>query len=114
MMTPTGASIGRYLDLVSMRQKLTAANVANAATPGYTTKDIDFQAEFQAELEKPLDQIPVIEADGLKARNDGNNVSLDREARMIAENTIRFNVATQLWKGQMRQLRSAIQEGRNG
>ncbi len=100
------------MDLVAMRQKLVAANIANAHTPGYKTRDIDFQFEYQAALEgsKP----DVIEAPGLKSRNDGNNVSLDRELRLLAENAIRFNAASSFWKGEYRQIKSAIQEGKNG
>ena len=35
-----------FLNLLSARQKLVASNIANADTPGYRTKDIDFQQEF--------------------------------------------------------------------
>jgi flagellar basal-body rod protein FlgB len=41
-----------YLDLVSARQKLVASNIANANTPGYHTKDIDFHFEFMSQVEK--------------------------------------------------------------
>ena len=34
------------MDLLSARQKLVASNIANVDTPGYKTKDIDFQFEF--------------------------------------------------------------------
>jgi flagellar basal-body rod protein FlgB len=51
---------------------------------------------------------------GLKTTNDGNNVSLDREARLLSENALRFNVATQLMKSQFSTLKAAIDEGKNG
>ncbi len=123
-LTPLASQVETYLDLVSVRQKLVASNIANAATPGYKTRDIDFQSEFQSALTQEPGSSPdpanagprvtVFEPDTLKARNDGNNVSLDRESRLLSENSIRFNFATQLWKSQMRQVRAAIQEGRNG
>jgi len=91
------------MDALSTRQKLTASNIANADTPGYKTKDIDFQSEMAS----------VIEAPGLSTRNDGNNVSLDREARALSENALRFAIASNLMQGQIRTLRSAIQEGRS-
>ena len=47
----------------------------------------------------------------LTVRNDGNNVSLDREARLLAENALRFQVASQLMKSQLTAVRTAIQEG---
>ena len=46
-------------------------------------------------------------------KNDGNNVSLDREARLLAENALRFNLATSLIKGQIRMVKEAIQEGKS-
>ncbi len=55
-----------------------------------------------------------VEVPGLKIKNDGNNVSVDREARLLAENALRFNVATELMRSQIRAVRSAIQEGKAG
>ncbi|MBN8729777.1 MAG: flagellar biosynthesis protein FlgB [Acidobacteria bacterium] len=103
------------MDLLSVRQKMVASNIANAATPGYKTKDIDFQRELQSQMGTGATAPPqVSEVSGLSTRNDGNNVSLDREARLLSENALRFNVASQLWKNKMRVLRTAIQDGRNG
>ncbi len=101
----------RYLDLLSVRQQLVGANIANADTPGYKSKDIDFQSEFRAAA--GFDPHP-IETPGLETRNDGNNVNLDREARLLAENALRFSVASQLLRTQIRAVKLAIQEGRNG
>ncbi len=39
---------------------------------------------------------------GLVIKSDGNNVSLDREARLLAENALRFNVASNLMKAQLK------------
>jgi flagellar basal-body rod protein FlgB len=52
-----------------------------------------------------------IEPDGLPVKADGNNVSLDRESRMLAENAMRFSVATSLARAELQAIRSAIQEG---
>ena len=54
-----------------------------------------------------------IEPDGLPVKADGNNVSLDRESRMLAENAMRFQVATSLARSQLHAIRSAIQEGKS-
>ena len=40
---------------------------------------------------------------GLATKNDGNNVDLDREARLLAENAMRFSVASNLMKTQIHQ-----------
>jgi flagellar basal-body rod protein FlgB len=99
------------MDLLSMRQKISASNIANADTPGYKTKDIDFAAELQRAT-KQLGSPTVIEPQGLATKNDGNNVSIDREARLLAENALRFNAAASFMKTQIRLVKSALQEGR--
>ncbi len=110
MVDPIADRIERYMDLLAVRQKLAAANIANADTPGYKAKDINFQDEFRSLTGEPARPVEVT---GLAAKNDGNNVSVDREARLLAENAIRFNLASQLLRSQFRSLRSAIQEGKS-
>ena len=109
MLQPVAGQLERYMDLLSARQKLVASNVANADTPGYRTRDIDFQSEFVNAMGGPP---RVSEVNDLPVKNDGNNVSLDREARLLAENALRFQVASQLMKSQIRAVRSAISEGK--
>jgi flagellar basal-body rod protein FlgB len=105
------SNIERYMDLLSARQKLVASNIANADTPGYKTQDIDFQFEFTTLAKGQSPQ--VIQAQGLPAKTDGNNVNLDREARLLAENQMRFNLASALAKGQFKTVQEAIQGGNN-
>ena len=99
------------MDLLSARQRLVSSNIANADTPGYKTRDLDFQTEFQSAIDTHTPQ--TTEVTGLKTKNDGNNVSIDREARLLSENALRFNLATQLLRSQLRDIRSAIQEGKS-
>jgi flagellar basal-body rod protein FlgB len=110
MLDRLSARLEQYMDLLSARQKLVASNVANVDTPGYKTKDLDFQAEFRNMIEGDSPQ--AVEVAGLKTRNDGNNVSLDREARLLAENALRFTLASNLLRSEIRAVRSAIQGGR--
>jgi flagellar basal-body rod protein FlgB len=110
MLDPVAGSLEQYMTLVSTRQKLVASNIANADTPGYATKDIDFQTEFQNALSGS--QSPAVnEVQGLTMKNDGNNVNLDREARLLAENDLRFNVASNLLRSQIKIVRLAIDGG---
>ena len=98
------------MDLLSVRQKLVASNIANAGTPGYKTRDVNFEQELQS----AMPSLPGIEeVEGLKTKNDGNNVSIDREARLLSENALRFSVAGQLLKSQIKAIKSAIDEGRS-
>lgn len=109
MLDAMTSNIERYMDLLSARQKIGASNIANADTPGYKTKDIDFQEEFMSMMNG--DQPQTIEAEGLPEKPDGNNVNLDREARMLAENAMRFNVASALLRSSLNTVKEAIQGG---
>jgi len=100
------------MDLLATRQKLVAANVANLDTPGYQTKDLDFQFEFLSLQQGATPN--VVEPAGLPNKADGNNVNLDREARLLSENALRFNVASNLLRNEIRTMRKAIEEGKNG
>lgn len=107
--TSLTGNIESYMDMISMRQKLVASNIANADTPGYKTQDLNFQTAFQSVLDggKPN---PVA-VSGLATKNDGNNVDLDRESRLLAENALRFSIASSLMKEQIAQVKEAIKEG---
>jgi flagellar basal-body rod protein FlgB len=109
MLDPLSQKLNQYMTLVSVRQKLVASNVANADTPGYKTQDIDFESELAnaAGGSSPL----VNTVPGLRVKNDGNNVDLDREARLLAENALRFSVASNLLRSQLKTVRMAIEGG---
>jgi flagellar basal-body rod protein FlgB len=109
MLDPIAGELERYMDLLSARQKLVASNIANADTPGYTSQDIDFQSEFQSAIGLPPS---VVQVSGLPVKNDGNNVNLDRESRLLAENALRFQVASSLLRSQIQTVKSAIDEGK--
>jgi flagellar basal-body rod protein FlgB len=99
------------MTLLSDRQKLVASNIANADTPGYRTQDINFRTEFENAVDG---QAPsTIEPEGLPVKPDGNNVNLDREARLLAENALRFSIASSFARSDLAAVRSAIQDGRS-
>ena len=110
-----GRESGNYLTYLSRRQEVIAANIANADTPGYRTMDIALPAIFSSiYLEAAGQPGPWLEeAPGLPARNDGNNVSMDREARLLSETSLKFNLATQMLRAELKNIRSAIEEGRS-
>lgn len=109
MLQAMTANLEKYMDLLTARQNLAASNIANADTPGYQTKDIDFQHEFMSMVNG--EQPQTINAAGLTDKPDGNNVSIDREARMLAENAMRFNVASNLMRSTINSVKSAITGG---
>jgi flagellar basal-body rod protein FlgB len=103
--------LGSYLTYLTRRQEVVASNIANADTPGYKTRDIEMPGDFNSVFSQ-LTPIST-ETGGLASHNDGNNVNIDRESRLLAENDIHFNLATQLLKTNIKMLRSAIEEGRS-
>jgi flagellar basal-body rod protein FlgB len=110
MLSGLSNTLEHYMDLLSARQKTVASNIANADTPGYKTKDIDFQSEFRS----AVGGVPhSFEVAGLVVKNDGNNVSLDREARLLAENDMHFNLASNLLRSEVQSIRAALQAGSN-
>jgi flagellar basal-body rod protein FlgB len=112
MLDPIASTLEHFMTLLSARQKVVASNIANADTPGYKTQDIDFQTELQnasTGLAPTPSPVP-----GLKVKNDGNNVSLDRESRLLAENALRFDVASNLLRSQIKIVRMAIEGGNGG
>ena len=108
MLDQVAGQLERYLDLLSARQKMVASNIANADTPGYRTRDFDFQAELQNALGGPPRAETVA---GLRIKNDGNDVSIDRESRLLAENALRFQTAAGLMRLGLQSIRVAIKEG---
>ena len=94
---------------------VTAANIANADTPGYRALTFGFQGEFRRALDDPASRagepVAVYEAGVSAVKNDGNDVVLDRELLLMSESAIRFRHAALMLRGGIRGVRSAIQEG---
>ena len=83
-------------------------------TPGYKARDIDFRQELQRALgedEGPQAATLVHEVPGLVSRPDGNNVSLDRESLLMAQNQLAFQVDVQLLRAEFNRLQLAINGG---
>jgi flagellar basal-body rod protein FlgB len=116
MLTPGTLKAARYLDLLSMSQRVTAVNIANADTPGYRARTLDFESALQDAMDHPSRhsnvEPSVAELGGLPVKNDGNDVNLDREMRNLSETAIRFSHALLVMRGGIRKVRQAIQEGR--
>ena len=104
----------RYLDVTSMRQTLVTTNLANIDTPGYHTRDIDFRGELRRAMAGETQGATspfVLPVQGLMERPDGNNVSPDREAMLLAEVQLQFKAATAVIRAEFARLSTAIREG---
>lgn len=97
--------LARYIDLASAETKLTARNMANIDTPGYRAVGLDFAAEMKhamssAAADEGAQPVHVRFEDGLVARPDGNNVSMDRESLSLAEAQLEFRTGVALLRSQ--------------
>jgi flagellar basal-body rod protein FlgB len=117
MQTTTAMSdtLGQYLDLTSTQMQLTAGNMANVDTPGYKTQGFDFEQEFARQLDSGAGveglagaQVQAHDVDGLVARPDGNNISMDREGMQLAKSQLQFRLGVQLLKTEFSNVMSAI------
>jgi flagellar basal-body rod protein FlgB len=113
--TPTSDALERYLSLSTAQLRLTASNMANVDTPGYRTQGFDFQQEFARQMQETetlagalntSPQTPLV--DGLVARPDGNNVSMDREGLQLAKAQMQFKLGVLLIKNEFSMISSAI------
>ena len=103
----------RYLDLATSQAKVTAANMANIDTPGYRAIGMDFEAEMRQAMEgvdqgKAPRPVRLKAADGLIARPDGNNVSMDREGLNLAEAQLKFKTGVALLRQEYQRVMDAI------
>ena len=111
------------LNLRGKRNKILASNIANAATPNYKARDIDFETEIKKYQSKgPVkvtdDQhIPVMRpasAGKVQFRKninpslDGNTVELAIEQLQFAENSMKYQSTLSFLSGKVNTLMSAI------
>jgi flagellar basal-body rod protein FlgB len=112
--TPTLQLLQGYLKVTSDRQQTVAANMANVDTPGYHTKDINFQSAMQHVMNEGNDvRLGNVssEVEGLPERPDGNNVNIDRESMLMAQTQLQYQMGVQLIKAEFHRLLAAIKDG---
>jgi flagellar basal-body rod protein FlgB len=104
----------RALDLTVQRQTLVSQNIANIDTPGYHTRDIDFRQELQRVMadDQDVTATPFVrQVPGLIERPDGNNVSIDRESLLMAQNQLQFQTEAEVLHSEFNRLQQAITGG---
>jgi flagellar basal-body rod protein FlgB len=97
--------------VVSFQDKLKAALDVNQPSPLWRTNPMHFPIEQKISLDdfKP-DVQTITETIG---RNDGNNVDLEMESGLLAENNLLYNAMADVTSGYFADLRHAITEGRS-
>ncbi len=113
------------MHITSTSQKLTAANVANVATPGFQSKSLDFQAEMQKAMGKQKIKLETTNArhmppanapKGIEIVKDPddinssgiNNVDIDKEMATVAENRILYAYGSRMLASKFNSLKSVI------
>jgi len=112
--TPMLQQLQGYLKVATDRQQLIASNMANIDTPGYHTKEINFQTAMQNAMSdgNQLTSSPAsVDVQGLPERPDGNNVNIDRESMVMAQTQLQYQMGVQLIKSEFHRLLSAIKDG---
>ncbi len=109
----------------AQRQEILAANIANADTPGYQARDIDFASQLNKVLEQgrvngngmslnltaarhiPAQTLQPPQLDLLyrvpdQPSMDGNTVDMDRERTNFADNSLKYQTDLTLLNGQIK------------
>lgn len=118
-------TMDRSMSLATRRSELIASNLANIDTPGYRTQDFDFNEALKTEMAR-LDgkQTPLVRTDPKHfpsvsststptvsdpvgpayERNDGNDVSLDRESMLLNRTQITYQLASNFAQTELRKI----------
>ncbi|MBM7623528.1 flagellar basal body rod protein FlgB [Sporohalobacter salinus] len=119
--------LNRALDGLQLRQQAISNNIANADTPNYKRKDVNFRSQLKMALNdnnvgltttqkshfsiKPdLNKLNfnVREVNNTKIRNDRNNVDIDREMSKLAKNGLEYQAVTRMLSMKVNQLSNVI------
>ena len=125
----TTDALATSLAMRQVRHNVTSANIANAETPGYHAKKVDFEdalaqaldmdgtnslsttdgAHFAVGGKTPVEP-GIYENPDIAVNNDGNTVDLEKEMSALAENSILYKSALQLINKKMAAMKYAISE----
>lgn len=120
------------LNLRAQRQQLLASNIANADTPNFKARDIDFNKALQGAMSKGMPtqapalaktstvhlsagggnmvgDAPLLYRKEQQGNIDGNTVNMDVERNQFTDNAIRYEAGLTLINAQIRKMMSAIQ-----
>lgn len=119
---------GQALVLRSERQRLLASNIANADTPGYQARDVNFaqalreatgtgattgtlsapQAGHIAAATGARAEPNLLYATASQTNLDRNNVDMDRERAAFADNSVKYEATLRFINGNVRTMLDAI------
>ena len=118
-------ALRRQMTIAVAKQVASSGNLANVDTPGYKAKEVTFSDALKSKLAPATNStfpsgrsassaidIATKDAEGLPARRDGNNVSLDRELLNMGKAAGDFSAAQTALAAKFRLVRYAINEGK--
>lgn len=100
----------KSLSIYAKKLELIASNIANADTPHYKARDVDFKAALSQAMRQPEaqskgdqnfrsvlpnDPFPILYRVPSQASADNNTVDMDVERAAFAETAIRYELAVQ-------------------
>lgn len=114
--------------LRARRAEILANNIANADTPGYQARDIDFESILRGSSENPMDDVSLARTDAAHEEQflqpdlaaelmyripyqpsvDGNTVEVQEEMARYTDNALRFQSSFTLLNNKFTGLQSAI------
>lgn len=118
------------LSLRAQRQQLLASNIANADTPNYQARDIEFSSALKNALSNSggsaaglaktdiahlsgktdgLGGAPLLYRTVQQGSIDGNTVDMDVERNQFADNAIRYEAGLTMISAQIKKMLSVIQ-----
>jgi len=115
--------LGASLSLRAKRNEVLASNIANAATPNYKARDINFDTEIKKyqkdgpikvtndqhiSIKKPVAPGKVLFRKNINPSLDGNTVELAVEQLQFAENSMKYQSTLSFLNGKINTLMSAI------
>ena len=120
------------LNLRAQRQEVLAANIANADTPGYQARDIDFASELKKVMQRGRDATSVVALTMTSTQHipaqaltpptaelqyripdqpslDRNTVDMDRERAEFSENALQYQAGITFISHQLKLMATATQ-----
>ncbi|EGW7357067.1 flagellar basal body rod protein FlgB [Salmonella enterica subsp. enterica serovar Heidelberg] len=122
------------LNLRAQRQEILAANIANADTPGYQARDIDFASELKMVMVRGREEtggvaLTLTSSHHIPAQAvsspavdllyrvpdqpslDGNTVDMDRERTQFADNSLKYQMGLTVLGSQLKGMMNVLQGG---
>lgn len=104
---------GKALQLRSQRLSLLASNIANASTPGYKARDIDFDAALADATTKGQSVGQAVTGSmgyriPIQPSLDGNTVELSTEQTLFAENAVQYRTTLSFLEGRINTITRAL------